>query len=793
MFGRPQGFDNFLAQLEELSRTFPARAQAFHARLGSLAARAREAQKTTFRPARVQEEAKVLRIGEGISELAGRIQTVLTSGEALAAQAEAVIAQAEASNDPLLKNSVLMHLGECRRKLAVMGMDIDSEAGLAAAQEQLADLRLTVEREKRALQLFGEASTLEPLLAERNSLAAAALSVDLETWRKEFATSPDPGWLARIDKALDDHRRKAQKARTNPPIPSPPSVSAPPPAPVTEQAAFSGVTINLILSECREWSQLLTGEIEAVSPLMERRRHLDDEHARPEQFNALGIDAQTLRDSLRTRVLQKYEARGRELASRLELFYSVCKQAAPLSTSLPPAIGTTPASLAEFQEALETLYREFTSLAQLHRGVLNQERTARLYEVEQDILKVQEKRRSQYVQDSLSRMLTTLPKVTDLPTDGVSLLDDLDRLGAQRAQIHQWAKESAAMVAQYLAKREEMGRKLEAWRPALSRLAGHQHSWTSGYQEWLASTESWPENAILDTYTKQLHEIEAAFQRDEVSWRRVGQEQVKRVQQKLSFEFGQIHDLPGMEGATIPPVSASSEPGELADALDVLELHTTRLRIAVGQAAHQLRTEIPALRQRLTGFTDDPERIHHPSRSLALEILSVCPSVAEPAAPDTIESLTPLREWWRQCDSFFFALDHEHSSLLEDIQAARRKAEDLHRENFNRFRPTMFSRAWRLISGSEMGANDPETSRKLLQEGNGLLNAIARDAERRAVGELTAAFATLTANARSSKNVQVVSRANRLIAELTQMGPGQLPSAAVRREAVLLASRLEKS
>src|SRR5439155_5854130 len=115
-------------------------------------------------------------------------------------------------------------------------------------------------------------------------------------------TPQSAAWVDGVAKALDAHRARlvANRSEPEPPAPAPPATPPPPPriqrqrvpeqggdssaipvkapatvpppkaAPVVQR--YSLAEIEDLLSESREWANTLTGDIEEVRPLADRKR-----------------------------------------------------------------------------------------------------------------------------------------------------------------------------------------------------------------------------------------------------------------------------------------------------------------------------------------------------------------------------------------------------------------------------------------------------------------------------------------------------------------------------------------
>ncbi|MBL8213829.1 MAG: hypothetical protein JNK87_24135 [Bryobacterales bacterium] len=794
--------ERLIFQLEEHAHLIPVRAEALHNQIRKWLRDAAAARKIQLSSHRKQETARLLRTGDETDEICSMIVPVFTGVLSAEAELTAILAQVEASNDPLLLNAVRLHFGDIRRRLSEVGVDAVTKDAVRVAQDQFATHKALLVRVREAIQLLREAASLESKLGAHNELAAVALRVDLDNWRKEFVASPpDLGWTLKLQKALEQHNRVLNRPRSNaatasttapeqPPQTPPPSSAAPAAQPSAANQGrsgpvFTGQTVSQLLAESREWAKLLNTNIAAVRELNDQRRKLDDDSAPQPAWNALGQSVTELRDQLRAEVISRQEVKRAELQNQINLFGEVCPTAAPRLGELPAFSASTPAAMAEYQDSLEKAQASFTSTVQLHRQPLHQKRGEILTTLREEIRQSRKLRRPAWIDQELTRIEQSLTDLPPVPADGIVSLAALSALGDLRAQVASYQQNSRAHEDKHLERTRRFAAEISAWTAVCTLLHPEPPQTIRIYEQELTQQIDWPQDAIIDLFDTRQTEREKTFAKDRDEWRRLAQVQLAATHSRLNQEFGTGLEFVGI--LPLPPLNIPSEPADLAAALNQISREQGNLEEAVITAGEKLRSELPEARRFLQDFLDRTPA-SNPLQGFATDILAEYPAEALESPRITPEGLRPLNSWSRLYSSFRLELDRAAAAFAGELEAVRSRAIAFQRDHFSHFRPALFRRAWSMIEAAKAASTEPALRTDLIRGSRELIAALERDAKRQVAREIITQMEWLTAEARRSGNEQFTRRVAEVLGEIRR-NPSKIPSAALRRELQILSIR----
>ncbi len=785
-------------RLNGLAATVPQRATVFHERRMTALDEIAKSNRP-FRLGRnsAYEKDALLQEAREIEALAPVLCELLTECDALNERAGQVEALARHCPDPAVAPASRDRLAAARASLLNIGVNCRTAASVTALWGQVGALGQRIETEARVLPLFSEALRVQGKLNEQDDLAAAVMSAEMERWRKQYLDSvPAASWILAAEQSVDGYRKKAVQPRPSAPgsAPPPPPIQRPAPdAPAAgaaaRQASVSLNEVEKLLMECREWSDALTGDIDAVQPLMRRKRELVDSGVLPPaDTGALLDDAKRLRDGLRTEVMGACAARVKSLRTRMTLFMDVCGEDPELRDLLSEVEAQsfqTPEEFRGFDEALLRAESKFGGTANNEQEQLHSALCARCAAVAGLIAGLRKSRRTLAVDERLRGMQERLPDCSSGPQTAEVSLRGLETCLELEGEFEAAHHESLADVRQVAEGVRAAGERMESLRALRIRLASPDTPDFDAALKILEEAGTWPQDAILNDCRERLKQFEFHHGREALA---CCNQAAAQVEQEAAFFRPAERELAQVNRLNMAPFAAPDplpqDPASLAQVLESVAEHRGRVVRALSEAATGYRGTLGGITARLSGIAGAGG--HDSTRDIAVDLLAEAETLPVQAGDDPLQDFHSLRQWVLQCETFFYTIEREQNEIREEAGELKAQLQRLRKQSRHIYHPRLFERAASIVSGAVLEYVPAADARRQLSEARALLQALEYDSLRAIVHEVDQGCARLQAQVAQSRDAAFLKTARRVLDELSTLDQSELPPLPLRRELSLL-------
>jgi hypothetical protein len=800
-------------RLSALEKEIPERAAGFHVARNTLLEQIRS-QEGSWMPWQRQESHRLLKEGRDLTQLADALSGLLGECDALVQRSGHVEMLASTCPDPVLAEVTRERARVWKTGLSSLGSSARIPDDLAPDWDAARDIRAQLDASARFIPLFAEAVAIEERLKNAGNLGAAVVAADIERWRREYVTeAPSAERASEAERVLAEHRgRLAAIGETPPPQPvvsreeppSPPPVvhapRRPPPPPPAREAverapAVSLFAVSQLLRECRDWADAETGDVAVVRPLQERHRQLNESAVKdPAEVERLGADVTHLRDSLRSRVIQKAAAERQRMETRVRLFDAVCGRHSELEKRLTEVLSLgyeTPDEYFQFQDGIRKLSDYFMGVANVDHACfsLNQGVADRAAALRARIANQKRHKRTASADKALDVISTQVPSRSDPPPLAAVSLDALEVCERLDVALRDLTARCAQDIRALELERDQLALRIRK----LIEAGEHTGSDSSGLatlETNLAQISDWPENALIDDCRQQLDALASQVARYDEAIRRESGTLLREAKAELAAARRELALLNRDAGPE--PSFPADPPDDLAALVTVLagvgELKRS-LGGALNEAETDLRNAIPPLRERLSGILADAGFQQQANRVIADDMVAELEHLPKPQEAVTPDSVAALRRWVRQCDDFFYSLERDRNQILEDARALRERALLIRREGRHEYRPDLHEQALALIEGIDPLPASLEVARHQLNRAKSLLDAIERDSLRLLVHTVLEATEALKRDLAASRDATFIQRGRSLLEELQSLGDDEIVPAATRRSLFLLTGR----
>ena len=822
MAGSREELEQVAALLEGLGNAVPSRAVVFHERRREAYQKVKirspvHARRLLLHPRlqdRIREARELVSLGEGLSAL-------LEECDSLAERTAAVENLVRGCQDPAVSRAAEVHLGGHRKALEYVGVGVDSPEGLEIGWKRAKELAAVLDSVARAVPLFSEALQILRRLEQAGDLSAAALAADLKRWRAELlAAVPSDAWIETVTNALEVHRKRMvanQMAQEPPPSqrqprpqpqPEPPpqaeqradpAWSAPPEKPEPPRHAapveprFSLPTIEDLLSECREWATALTGSIDEVRPLADRKRAIEQGSPAAEAINALGDDVVALRARLREKALEEIRSKLEVFNRRVRVYSGICGAHPDLQALVPKGNAANvalPEEYSDFEESLGKAQVKFSARANNDQARLHEALSAQAAALREKCAGIRQGRRSIEVDRRLLDLESRIPLVPSLPQPALTSIEHYELCLELEQEFGSLRAECGEGVSRVTARGEELQSRVERLQELLD-LMPELDGDLSGIDKRLEAAKTWAPDALLDPYDAELSQVDSLLALRESSAQQTAEEKLSALQSFFEGADLELSAVSPAEETFAFPETPLSGPGHYAELLREASAFEERLKVRIAAGISQLRGQLPSFCERVrAAFTaGEPERSGNSqiAGSLLLEYDEL------PRGDCDLETLSQVRQWSQQVEVFLYSIERERHDLQDEVNDLLSRIATLRRQGGDVYYPRWVRRVEALVGGVDGGVPAADTARLQLAEARRLLQGLERDSLHRMSEEVEAARTRVEAELRRPGDARFVQNARRILAELERNGYRTLPPMPIVRQLTMLKAETMRS
>jgi hypothetical protein len=563
----------------------------------------------------------------------------------------------------------------------------------------------------------------------------------------------------------------------------------PPAAPAAPKVSF--FALENLLSECRQWADSLHGNIEAVQPLMKRRREMmDGPPCEPARVEELAAEAALLRDQMRGEAAGECARRLRSLRTRIDLFMQICvpdEELKGLLGDLELCGALSLEEYAHFSDALKRTEAKFGGTANVEQEKLHESLLESLRALRVNIAAQRAKRRTLHAETELLEIGRLLPAAVPVPPPaddslaGLELCADLERrLETARLESMAAARSLDDKVTAATLRHAATGRLRE-----VLGMPGSADFEAAG--ELLKESSSWLADAIVDDCQERLKVLDNYSTREE---RACEAHAAALTTREVAYFRAAEREL---TQANCMPFPAYEVPGRIAGtpdriaAVEALAAYRRRVDTALTDGCAGYRQSVEEIRARMRGVISSagPEA----NREIAEELLEEALSLPMDDAAEPLTAFQHLRSWVQQCETFFYTLEREQSELRTKVAELKAELHGLRRQSRNIYLPALFDRVVALVGGAALGLDSPSASLRQLEEASALLVAVQRHSLGAIVVETEQQCRALKEQIASSRDVSFTRNALRVLDDIAALEESEIPPLALRRELGMLTRR----
>jgi hypothetical protein len=810
------------ALLEGLGNAVPSRAVVFHERRREAYQKVKirspvHARRLLLHPRlqdRIREARELVALGEGLSAL-------LEECDSLAERTAAVENLVRGSQDPAVTRAADVHLGGHRKALEYVGVGVDSQEGLEIGRKRAKELAAVLDAVGRAVPLFSEALQILHRLEQAGDLSAAALAADLKRWRAEFlSAAPSDAWIETVTHALEIHRKRMvanQMAPEPPPRPPsqqqqpepqpppraeerpaaawsapparlepPPARPEPPPRAVPVEARFSLPTIEDLLSECREWATALSGTIDDVRPLADRKRAIEQGSPTPEAINALGDDVVALRARLREKALDDIRSKLEVFNRRVRVYTSICGAHPDLQASVPKGNAANvalPEEYSDFEESLGKAQVKFSARANNDQAKLHEALSAQAAGLREKCAGIRQGRRSIEVDRKLLDLETRIPLVPSLPQPALTSIEHYELCLELEQEFASLRAACGEGVSQVTTRGEELQTRVGKLQKLLDLMPELDGDLT-GIAKRLEAAKTWAPDALLDPYDAELSQVDLLLALRESSARQTAEERLSALKNFFEDANRELSAVSSAEETFAFPEQTLSDAERLAELLMEATAFEERLKTQIAAGIEQLRGQLPSLGERVRAAFAAGESQRSGNSQIAGSLLLEYDEL--PRGDRDLETLSQVRQWTQQVEVFLYSIERERHDLQDEVNDLLSRIATLRRQGGDVYYPRWVRRVEALVGGVDGGVPAADTARLQLAEARRLLQGLERDSLHRMSEEVEAARTRIEAELRRPGDARFVQNARRILAELERYGYRSLPPMPIVRQLTML-------
>ncbi len=639
--------------------------------------------------------------------------------------------------------------------------------------------------------------SLGPLVAARElSLVANAqvkptIEARLRGWTTEFCSGKvDEAWAVKVERELDGLRQRGSGAAKTVPF-----KGAPTPAPVVEksrpvtsgQAAMQFHKIALALADCRDMAEALGSNGDQVAQLTARQRQLREADgvtlADVEQLLAA---VEELRKSLADAAQSRRDAAMEKLERRWRWFKELYDRRGDIADMIEKASairGDHAEPLEEFFKLVEVAEDRIYSVANNNRGKLAAAGHAAILKVRSKIAELRGRCRTLKADAALATVESRIPADPDSQTIARRAFDLLD-------QCEELQREAGTIDEEITRQQQEILTRASD----LRRIA----------QEILAITESGEDARKVDAIPVELDasrsleefagQMESIAKDIEQRRAKVREESTARLARLRRENLAWVNLVAEFAPEAASLIANDPPPEELAPLRVFLdrEVHNCeRLNELAASAARQIHLRREKSLEKLRELLDESAFHSHPDRPVAEMLSKELAALSELGSPPQREEFETVLGALRQCDAFFFRIEHARRMVLEGYEDLASRFRLLRDRNGTIYRPDLCRRLNLLLQGVKLGIERQEWEPLGFQiaRTRELLGALESDAQARLSADVEDLAATLKETMQDARDPGYARQIQVALDQLTQEGSLEPPSSQLVRRLNMLAGR----
>lgn len=773
-----QDLANTRSRLEALAG-IPAQAVQFHAKRNALLIRI---------DGDAGDGAAIAQQAQQLESVAPQVQALFAATQAARQAIADLRAQTPVVSDEQARTAIEEWTDEWSQMLGYIEDPALESRAIAATTKQAQTIKEWSRQRQRAL---GPLVAARELSLVANAQVKPTIEARLRSWTTEFCSGKvDEAWAVKVERELDGLRQRGSGAAKTVPF-----KGAPAPAPVVEksrpvtsgQAVMQFHKIALALADCRDMAEALGSRAEQVAELTARQRQLRESDgvtvANVEQLLAA---VEAMRKSLADAAQSRRDAAMEKLERRWRWFRELYDRRGDIADMIEKASairGDHASPLEEFFKLVEIAEDRIYSVANNNRGKLAAAGHAAILKVRSKIAELRGRCRTLKADAALATIESRIPADPDSQTIARRAFDLLD-------QCEELQREAGGIDEDITRQQQEILTRAGDLRRIAREIVAITES-ADDARRIDAIPAEFDTSRSLEEFAGQMESIAKDIEQRRAKVREESAARLGRLRKENLAWVNLVAEFAPEAASLIANDPPPEELAPLRAFLDREVYNRERLNDLAASAAAQVHLRREKSIEKLKGLLSEPAFHSHPDRPLAETLSKELAALGVLATPPPRDEFETMLGALRQCDAFFFRIEHARRMVLEGYEELAGRFRLMRDRNGTIYRPELCRRLNLLLQGVRLGIERQEWEPLGFQiaRARELLGALESDAQARFSADVENLAATLKETMQDARDPSYARQIQVALDQLEQEGTSEPPSPQLVRRLNMLAGR----